>query len=60
MDMSAGLGEYARALVDQHINYLVMNVVPISEPNMLLVIYDSGLIRAIHDWCKEFDTYPWT
>lgn len=27
-----------------------MNVVPVSEPNTLPVIYDRGLLGVAHDW----------
>nr|GFA35164.1 probable methyltransferase PMT11 [Tanacetum cinerariifolium] len=37
-----------------------MNVVPVSGPNTLPVIYDRGLLGVMHDWCEAFDTYPRT
>ncbi|KAJ6827952.1 putative methyltransferase PMT11 [Iris pallida] len=60
MDMRAGFGGFAAALINQEINSWVMNVVPVSEPNTLPVIYDRGLIGVRHDWCESFDTYPRT
>ncbi|XP_073009519.1 probable methyltransferase PMT11 [Typha latifolia] len=60
MDMRAGFGGFASALIDQQIDCWVMNVVPISEPNTLPVIYDRGLLGVTHDWCEPFDTYPRT
>ncbi|KAJ1400967.1 S-adenosyl-L-methionine-dependent methyltransferase [Sesbania bispinosa] len=60
MDMRAGFGGFAAALIDQNLNSWVMNVVPISGPNTLPVIYDRGLIGVMHDWCEPFDTYPRT
>lgn len=60
MDMRAGLGGYATALLEQQIDCWVMNVVPVSGPNTLPVIYDRGLIGVRHDWCEAFDTYPRT
>ncbi|XP_058099400.1 probable methyltransferase PMT11 [Magnolia sinica] len=60
MDMRAGFGGFAAALIDQQINAWVMNVVPISGPNTLPAIYDRGLIGVVHDWCEPFDTYPRT
>ncbi|PKU77092.1 probable methyltransferase PMT11 [Dendrobium catenatum] len=60
MDMRAGFGGFASALIDQKMNSWVMNVVPISGPNTLPVIYDRGLIGVAHDWCEPFDTYPRT
>jgi len=58
--MRAGLGGYATALLEQQIDCWVMNVVPVSGPNTLPVIYDRGLIGVRHDWCEAFDTYPRT
>ncbi|KAK7305784.1 hypothetical protein VNO77_43696 [Canavalia gladiata] len=60
MDMRAGFGGFAAALIDQNLNSWVMNVVPVSGPNTLPVIYDRGLIGVMHDWCEPFDTYPRT
>eukprot|EP00252_Welwitschia_mirabilis_P003493 TRINITY_DN13552_c0_g1_i2.p1 TRINITY_DN13552_c0_g1~~TRINITY_DN13552_c0_g1_i2.p1 ORF type:complete len:690 (-),score=101.99 TRINITY_DN13552_c0_g1_i2:169-2238(-) len=60
MDMRAGFGGFAAALLDQHVDAWVMNVVPVSGPNTLSVIYDRGLIGVMHDWCEPFDTYPRT
>ncbi|KAJ4751196.1 S-adenosyl-L-methionine-dependent methyltransferases superfamily protein [Rhynchospora pubera] len=60
MDMRAGFGGFAAALIDQKLDCWVMNVVPVSGPNTLPVIYDRGLIGAAHDWCEPFDTYPRT
>ncbi|XP_010269090.1 PREDICTED: probable methyltransferase PMT11 [Nelumbo nucifera] len=60
MDMRAGFGGFAAALHDLEIDCWVMNVVPVSGPNTLPVIYDRGLIGVMHDWCEPFDTYPRT
>ncbi|KAK7276311.1 hypothetical protein RIF29_17450 [Crotalaria pallida] len=60
LDMRAGFGGFAAALIDQKLDSWVMNVVPISGPNTLPVIYDRGLIGVMHDWCEPFDTYPRT
>ncbi|KAK2430838.1 S-adenosyl-L-methionine-dependent methyltransferase superfamily protein [Trifolium repens] len=60
MDMRAGFGGFAAALIDQNLDSWVMNVVPVSGPNTLPVIYDRGLIGFMHDWCEPFDTYPRT
>ncbi|KAH6782617.1 S-adenosyl-L-methionine-dependent methyltransferases superfamily protein, partial [Perilla frutescens var. frutescens] len=60
MDMKAVYGGYAAALLDFQFNSWVMNVVPVSGPNTLPVIYDRGLIGVMHDWCEPFDTYPRT
>ncbi|XP_057979926.1 probable methyltransferase PMT11 isoform X2 [Malania oleifera] len=60
MDMRAGFGGFAAALIHHGIDCWVMNVVPVSGPNTLPVIYDRGLIGVVHDWCEPFDTYPRT
>ncbi|KAJ1422256.1 S-adenosyl-L-methionine-dependent methyltransferase [Sesbania bispinosa] len=60
MDMRAGFGGFAAALIDQNLDSWVLNVVPVSGPNTLPVIYDRGLIGVMHDWCEPFDTYPRT
>uniref|UniRef100_A0A804QV75 Methyltransferase n=1 Tax=Zea mays TaxID=4577 RepID=A0A804QV75_MAIZE len=60
MDMRAGFGGFAAALIRQKLDWWVMNVVPISEPNTLPVIFDRGLLGVAHDWCEPFDTYPRT
>lgn len=44
------LYRFAAALIDQSMDSWVMNVVPISGPNTLPVIYDRGLIGVMHDW----------
>lgn len=60
MDMKAAYGGYAAALHDFQFDSWVMNVVPVSGPNTLPVIYDRGFIGVVHDWCEPFDTYPRT
>nr|CAB3474799.1 unnamed protein product [Digitaria exilis] len=60
MDMRAGFGGFAAALINQKFDCWVMNVVPVTEPNTLPVIYDRGLLGVAHDWCEPFDTYPRT
>eukprot|EP01018_Ginkgo_biloba_P034225 Gb_07905 [translate_table: standard] len=60
MDMRAGFGGFSTALLDQHVDSWVMNVVTVTGPNTLPVIYDRGLIGVAHDWCEPFDTYPRT
>lgn len=60
MDMRASFGGFAAALVDNELDCWVMNVVPVSGPNTLPVIYDRGLVGVMHDWCEPFDTYPRT
>lgn len=58
MDMNAGYGGFAAALIDQPV--WVMNVVPIHVPDTLSVIFDRGLIGTYHDWCESSNTYPRT
>ncbi|XP_073288402.1 probable methyltransferase PMT11 [Primulina huaijiensis] len=60
LDMRAGFGGFAAALIENNLDCWVLNIVPISEPNTLPVIYDRGLIGVMHDWCEPFDTYPRT
>ncbi|KAJ8765935.1 hypothetical protein K2173_020451 [Erythroxylum novogranatense] len=60
LDMKAGFGGFAAALIDLGLDCWVMNVVPVSGPNTLPVIYDRGLVGVRHDWCEPFDTYPRT
>ncbi|KAK1365630.1 hypothetical protein POM88_041191 [Heracleum sosnowskyi] len=35
----------------------VMNVVPITSSDTLLIIYERGLFGMYHDWCESFSTY---
>ncbi|KAK2982490.1 hypothetical protein RJ640_026333 [Escallonia rubra] len=58
MDMNAGYGGFAAALIN--LPLWVMNVIPISGPDTLPVIFDRGLIGIYHDWCESFNTYPRT
>ncbi|XP_074291008.1 putative methyltransferase PMT3 [Silene latifolia] len=58
MDMKANLGSFAAALKNKDV--WVMNVVPDDGPNTLKLIYDRGLIGAVHNWCEAFSTYPRT
>lgn len=58
MDMSAGYGGFAAAIVDQPL--WVMNVIPIGQSDTLPVIFSRGLIGVYHDWCESFNTYPRT
>ncbi|KAF4401505.1 hypothetical protein G4B88_001699 [Cannabis sativa] len=60
LDMRAGFGGFATALIENQYDGWVMNVVPVSGFNTLPVIYDRGLIGVMHDWCEPFDTYPRT
>lgn len=56
MDMNAGYGGFAAALIDQPL--WVMNVIPINSPDTLSIIFDRGLIGIYHDWCESLNTYP--
>ncbi|XP_078181480.1 putative methyltransferase PMT23 [Carex rostrata] len=58
MDLNAGFGGFAAALIDMPL--WVMNVVPVSGPDTLPIIYSRGLIGVYHDWCESFNTYPRT
>ncbi|KAF6164860.1 hypothetical protein GIB67_017063 [Kingdonia uniflora] len=58
MDMNAGYGGFAAALIDQPL--WVMNIVPIDGPDTLPVIFERGLIGVYHDWCESLSTYPRT
>ncbi|KAK8476890.1 hypothetical protein V6N13_043136 [Hibiscus sabdariffa] len=60
LDMRAGYGGFAAAIIENQLDAWVLNVVPVSGPNTLPVIYDRGLIGVMHDWCEPFDTYPRT
>ncbi|KAL6581105.1 hypothetical protein OROMI_007028 [Orobanche minor] len=60
LDMRAGFGGFAAALIENRLDCWVLNVVPVSGPNTLPVIYDRGLVGVMHDWCEPFDTYPRT
>jgi len=41
---------FAAALISRKLDWWVMNVVPVSEPNTLPVIFDRGLLGVAHDW----------
>ncbi|KAI3458656.1 hypothetical protein Pfo_015319 [Paulownia fortunei] len=58
--ISSNLEIFAAALIENHLDCWVLNIVPVSGPNTLPVIYDRGLIGVMHDWCEPFDTYPRT
>ncbi|XP_047983383.1 probable methyltransferase PMT15 [Salvia hispanica] len=59
LDMNAGLGGFAAALVDDPV--WVMNVVPNeADTNTLGVIFERGLIGTYQNWCEAMSTYPRT
>ncbi|OIT38581.1 PREDICTED: probable methyltransferase PMT11 [Nicotiana attenuata] len=60
LDMRAGFGGFAAALIENQLDCWVLNVVPVSGRNTLPIIYDRGLLGVMHDWCEPFDTYPRT
>ncbi|XP_016454570.1 putative methyltransferase PMT11 [Nicotiana tabacum] len=60
LDMRAGFGGFAAALIENQLDCWVLNVVPVSGQNTLPIIYDRGLLGVMHDWCEPFDTYPRT
>ena len=41
---------FAAALISRKLDWWVMNVVPVNEPNALPVILDRGLLGVAHDW----------
>ncbi|KAM7258508.1 hypothetical protein ACFE04_014249 [Oxalis oulophora] len=49
LDMKAGYGGFGAALIDNKLDVWVLNVVPVSGPNTLPVIYDRGLLGVMHD-----------
>ena len=48
--LASSLYRFAAALINQKFDCWVMNVVPVTEPNTLPVIYDRGLLGVAHDW----------
>ncbi|CAI9767548.1 unnamed protein product [Fraxinus pennsylvanica] len=58
LDMRAGFGGFAAGLIENQLDCRVLNVVPVSGPNTLPIIYDRVLIGVMHDRCEAFDTYP--
>lgn len=58
MDMYTEFGGFGAALVNSDV--WTMNVVSSYAANTLGVVYDRGLIGAVHDWCEAFSTYPRT
>lgn len=52
MDMRANIGSFAAALKEKDV--WVMNVVPENQPKSLAIIYDRGLIGAVHNWYDSF------
>lgn len=41
---------FAAALTERKVDCWVLNVVPVSGPNTLPVLYDRGLVGVMHDW----------
>jgi len=41
---------FAAALAELKVDCWVLNVIPVSGPNTLPVIYDRGLLGVMHDW----------
>lgn len=58
MDMYTEFGGFGAALINSDV--WVMNVVSSYSANTLGIVYDRGLIGAVHDWCEAFSTYPRT
>lgn len=51
--MKANIGSFAAALRDK--NVWVMNTISEDGPNTLKIIYDRGLIGAVHNWYVSND-----
>ncbi|XP_024517494.1 probable methyltransferase PMT7 [Selaginella moellendorffii] len=58
MDMNAGYGGFAAALLLQNKPVWIMNVVPSESTNTLNVVYGRGLVGTLHSWCESFSSYP--
>eukprot|EP00897_Mesotaenium_endlicherianum_P004214 jgi/Mesen1/3820/ME000207S02830 len=58
MDMNAHYAGFGAALSDRPL--WVMNVIPVSAPDTLPIVFERGLIGVYHDWCESFNTYPRT
>jgi hypothetical protein len=52
------LNKFAATFIQQFMG--VMNIIPISELDILPIIYDRGLIGMYHDWCEPHNVYPCT
>jgi hypothetical protein len=52
------MNRFAAALMSEKL--WVLNIVPITEPDTLPIIYDRGMIGMYHDWCEPHSTYPRT
>ncbi|EFJ11067.1 hypothetical protein SELMODRAFT_426554 [Selaginella moellendorffii] len=57
MDMNAGYGGFAAALLLQNKPVWIMNVVPSESSNTLNVVYGRGLVGTLHSWCESFSSY---
>ncbi|CAI7843844.1 unnamed protein product, partial [Closterium sp. NIES-53] len=60
MDMDAHYGGFGAALEASAKPVWTMNVVPVTSPDTLPIIFDRGLLGVYHDWCESFNTYPRT
>ena len=49
---------FAAALINRKLDFWVMNVVPVTQPNTLPVIYDRGLLGVAHDWYASVYSMP--
>ncbi|KAI4372182.1 hypothetical protein MLD38_010448 [Melastoma candidum] len=58
LDMNTVYGGFGAALVGDPL--WVMNVVSSYALNTLPIVFDRGMIGALHDWCEAFSTYPRT
>eukprot|EP00475_Leptophrys_vorax_P018057 TRINITY_DN24668_c0_g4_i1.p2 TRINITY_DN24668_c0_g4~~TRINITY_DN24668_c0_g4_i1.p2 ORF type:complete len:354 (+),score=16.74 TRINITY_DN24668_c0_g4_i1:150-1064(+) len=60
MDMDARLGGGGAALAASNKPLWSMNVVPVTRPDTLPLVFERGLLGTYHDWCEAFNTYPRT
>ncbi|XP_024363734.1 probable methyltransferase PMT12 isoform X3 [Physcomitrium patens] len=62
LDANAGYGSFAAAMALKMppVPWVVLNVMPVDQPDRLPVIFDRGLLGVYHDWCEPFDSYPRT
>lgn len=58
MDCNALYGGFGAAIQTFLGKLWVMNVVPVSGPDTLPIIFERGLLGVYHDWCEAFSTHP--
>eukprot|EP00850_Spirogloea_muscicola_P022645 SM000305S11803 [mRNA] locus=s305:126683:130090:+ [translate_table: standard] len=60
MDINAGLGGFAAAMVGTRRPLWVLSVAPSPGPNALSLVFERGLLGVTHNWFEPFPTYPRT